>query len=213
MPTTEILRFGRPLSEARGALILLHGRGSSAEDIAGLTDAFDAAEFSFLAPSAEGGAWYPQRFFVPLGENEPWLSQALATVNRVVEEATAGGVPTDRIGIVGFSQGACLALEHAARANRRYGFVGALSGALIGPLDTPRPRGDLQRTPVLLGCAEQDAHIPRAYVERSAVTLESLNAQVTKQIYRGSAHTVFPEEVDWINHQLSQLAGRTGIPR
>ncbi|HEY0943664.1 MAG TPA: dienelactone hydrolase family protein [Opitutaceae bacterium] len=206
MPTlADTLQLGAPLPKARGAVILIHGRGSSAADVAGLTETLDGPDIAYLAPSAKGGAWYPQRFFVPLADNEPWLSHALATVETLVADITAAGVPAERIGLVGFSQGACLALEHTARAGRRYGFTAALSGALIGPLATERAAHDLGRTPVLLGCAEHDAHIPLEFVERSAEVLRGMKADVTKQIYRGNAHTVFPQEIAWINAQLAKL--------
>lgn len=202
------LHFGPPLGQARGALILLHGRGSSGEDIAGLAEALPVEAFAAFAPSAVGGTWYPQRFFAPISLNEPALTRALATVENLVSEIIAGGVPAERIGLIGFSQGACLALEHAARAGRRYAFTAALSGALIGPLDTPRPARALAGTPVLLGCAEHDAHIPLAHVEHSAQVLAGLNAAVTKQIYPGAAHTVFPAEIAWLDRQLATVPPR-----
>jgi len=114
----------------------------------------------------------------------------------------------DRIGLIGFSQGACLSLEYCARAPGRYGFVAGLSGALIGPIDTPRTAGDLQHTPILLGCAEHDAHIPLEYVEESAAVVAKMNAAVTKQIFPGSAHTVFPEEIMWLKQQTAGLLDR-----
>lgn len=204
----SLLSLGPPLAQARGAVILIHGRGSSARDIAHLADTLNAPEVAFLAPSAEGGTWYPQRFFAPPAQNEPFLTSALATIEALVRQAAAARIGAGRIGLVGFSQGACLALEHAARAGRRYGFVAALSGALIGPLDTSRETVDLQGAPVLLGCAEADAHIPLEYVERSAQVLEGLGAAVTKQIYPGAAHSVFQPEVDWIDARVAaMLAG------
>lgn len=203
--TADTLRFGRPVTEAKGALILIHGRGSSPKDIAGLSDAIEAEGFAYLAPAAENGTWYPQRFLAPLSQNEPWLSSALNTIESLVRETIAAGVAPEKIGLMGFSQGACLALEHAARAGRRYGFVAGLSGALIGPLDTTRPARDLNGLPVLLGCAERDAHIPLPFVEQSADVLAVMNADVTKQIFPGAAHTVFPEELAWINRQLAGL--------
>lgn len=196
------LRFGKPLSEARGAVILVHGRGSSAEDIAGLADALPGAGLAFLAPSAEGGTWYPERFFVPLEANEPWLSSALGVIDRLASEARAAGVAPERVGFIGFSQGACLALEYAARHPLRHAFVAGLSGALIGPLGTPRPPGDLRGTPVLLGCAERDPHIPLEYVTQSAETLKGLGAEVTKLIFPGGSHAVFPEEIEWLGRRL-----------
>jgi phospholipase/carboxylesterase len=196
--TTGTSRFGTPLSQARGAVVLVHGRGSSPHDIAGLADVIPGAGLAFLAPAATGGTWYPQRFLAPLERNEPWLSSALNVIDQLVAEVLAAGIAAERIGLAGFSQGACLVLEYAARHPRRYGFVAGLSGALIGPPDTPPPAGDLQRTPVLLGCAELDAHIPLDYVERSAEIFSQLNADVTKQIFPGAVHGIFPAEAEWL---------------
>ncbi|MET0263553.1 MAG: dienelactone hydrolase family protein [Rariglobus sp.] len=199
------LRFGAPLANAQGAVILLHGRGSSAEDIAGLTEVFASDDFAYLAPHAANSTWYPHRFLVPPAQNEPWLSSALATIDTLVHEALAAGIPSERIALVGFSQGACLALEYVARHPRRYAFVAGLSGALIGPTDTTRNCVDLLGTPILLGCAERDAHIPLEHVEHSATALTAFNAQVTTHIFPGSAHTVFPVEIEWLKNQSAAL--------
>lgn len=206
---THTLRLGLPLAQARGAVILLHGRGSSADDIAGLVRAFDpatASHLAFLAPEAADNSWYPRRFLVPPAQNEPWLSSALAVIDTLVAEALAAGIPSERIALVGFSQGACLSLEYVSRHPRRYAFVAGLSGALIGPTDTPRDCVDLQNTPVLLGCADHDAHIPLEHVEHSATALAAFNADVAKQIYPGSAHTVFQPEIDWLRAHSARLA-------
>lgn len=205
---THTLRLGLPLAKARGAVILVHGRGSSAEDITGLIRAFDPAvakDLAYLAPEAANNSWYPQRFLVPPAQNEPWLSSALATIDTLVAEALAAGLPSERIALVGFSQGACLSLEYASRHPRRYAFVAGLSGALIGPTDTARDCVDLLGTPVLLGCADHDAHIPLEHVEHSATALAAFNADVTKQIFPGSAHTVFQPEADWLKTQSARL--------
>lgn len=199
------VRFGAPLTKARGVVILVHGRGSSAEDIAGLTDIFDAGDLAYLAPEATNNTWYPHRFLVPPAHNEPWLSSAISVIDTLVAEAVASGIPTERIALVGFSQGACLVLEYAARHPRRYAFAAALSGALIGPTDTVRDCVDLKHTPVLIGCAEHDAHIPLEHVEHSSAALAAFNANVTKQIFPGSAHTVFPAEAAWLKKQIQDL--------
>jgi phospholipase/carboxylesterase len=200
------LRLGAPLAQARGVVILIHGRGSSAEDIAGLADVFDSSQLAYLAPEAANNSWYPQRFLVPPAHNEPWLSSALATIDTLVTEALAAGIPSERIALVGFSQGACLSLEYASRHPRRYAFIAGLSGALIGPTDTARDCVDLQQTPVLIGCADHDTHIPLDHVEHSATALSAFNAEVTKHIFPGSAHTVFPIEVDWLKKQSLRLS-------
>lgn len=201
----DTLRLGEPLSHADGAVILLHGRGSSADDIARLVDVFSEHRLTFLAPSARQGSWYPQRFLTPLAQNEPWLSSALSVVDHLALEVQAAGIPLNRMAVVGFSQGGCLALEYAARHPRRYGFIGGLSAALIGPLATPRALVNLDGTPVLLGCAEQDPHIPLPHVEESAMVLSRFGAVVTKHIFPGTAHTVFSEEITWLEEQAETL--------
>lgn len=201
----QTLRLGPVPAAARAVVILLHGRGSSADDIAGLANVFNAPDFAYLAPEATNNTWYPHRFLAPPAHNEPWLSSALVTIDTLVQEALAAGVSSERIALIGFSQGACLALEYAARHPRRYAFVAGLSGALIGPTDTARDCVDLLGTPILLGCADHDAHIPLEHVEHSATALAAFNARVTKQIYPGSAHTVFPAEIEWLKKHATQI--------
>ncbi len=204
---THTLRLGATLAKARGAVILIHGRGSSADDIISLAKAFNSSpDLAYLAPDATNGTWYPNRFLVPPAHNEPWLSSALAVIDTLVAEALAAGIPSERIGIVGFSQGACLALEYAARHPRRYAFVAGLSGALIGPTDNLRETANLCRTPLLIACADRDAHIPLEHVEHSAAALAAFNADVTKQIFPGSTHGVFSEEVEWLRRHASTFA-------
>ena len=212
-PASRTLRFGAPLAKAEGAVILVHGRGSSADDIAGLAPEFQAGNLAYIAPSASGGTWYPQRFFVPIEQNEPWLSSALSLVDQLVEESLAAGIPHERIGLVGFSQGACLILEYAVRNPRRYGFVAGLSGALIGPITTPRTPRDFGKTPVLIACAERDPHIPLEFVKASAKTFTGFEAEVTTQIFPGGSHMVFPEEIVWIKNIVKEWISPETPPR
>lgn len=206
---SHTLRRGKPLAEAKGALILIHGRGAPAEDIAGLANYLPVEGLAVLAPSAHQNTWYPNRFFVPLEENEPWLSSGLALVGSLVEEARAAGIPDDRIGIAGFSQGGCLALEYALRQPRRYGFVAGMSSALIGPAGIDRKPADLLETPVLLACADHDPHIPLPYVQESAAILSRSNASFTEQIFRGYDHTVFPEEIEWLAARITEWGAKS----
>ena len=203
---SRTLKRGTPLNKAQAALILIHGRGADAEDIAGLASYLPSQGLAVLAPEAQGHTWYPQRFFVPLQENEPWLSSGLELIDKLVSDIHAAGIPHERIGIAGFSQGGCLALEYALRNPRRYGFIAGMSSALIGPLKTPRAKADLQGTPVLIACAENDAHIPLPFVEESAEILATSGTDLTKQIFRGYDHTVFPEEIQWLGSQMEAWA-------
>jgi len=187
---------GVPLSEARAAVLMLHGRGDSAEGILSLTDVLKAEGVAYAAPEAEGNSWYPHSFLMPLGHNEPYLSSALQAVQDALGELEAAGLARENIVLLGFSQGACLALESAARDATHYGGVVALSGGLIGPDDAPRDYpGSLAGTPVFLGCSDVDAHIPEARVRESAEVMGRLGGVVDMRIYRNMGHTVNQDEV------------------
>ena len=202
-----VLAAGRPLAEAAAAMVLLHGRGASAESILGLAAELARPDFAFLAPQAAGSTWYPYGFLAPLDRNEPWLGSALRLVGAVVERAAAAGVPPARLLLVGFSQGACLALEYAARRPRRYGGVAALTGGLIGPDGTPRnATGSLAGTPVFLGSADPDPHVPRARVEESGRALEAMGARVTTRLYPGMGHTVNEDELERVRAMMAEVA-------
>jgi len=201
-----VLALGADSRSARAAVVLVHGRGASAEAIAGLTRRLPQGDIAYLAPGAPGGVWYPHRFLTPRAENEPALSRALGQVADVVSGLVADGVPQERIGLVGFSQGACLVLEHARHAPGKYGFVAGLSGAMIGPAGEVRETVDLRGTPVLIACAEDDAHIPREYVEATALWFRACGAAVTHLTFAGDHHGVFPEEVAWLQDHVATLA-------
>jgi len=205
----QVLRGGAPLSKARAMLLLLHGRGASAEDIYSLGEAAaaDSPDVALVAPQASGSTWYPQRFLAPVARNEPYLSSALGVIANLVAEASENRIRFDRVVVAGFSQGACLALEFACRHPRRYGGIVGLSGAVIGPPGgTRRLAGTLGGTPVYLGCDEEDAHIPLQSVEESAATLTKLGAQVTKTIFKGLGHTVNAEELGVLKGLVDKAA-------
>jgi predicted esterase len=208
----RVLRGGTPLHTARAAVILLHGRGASAEDILSLGELAceDVPCVALLAPQASGGVWYPQRFFAPVEQNEPCLTSAMEVIAGLMREIEAAGVAPAKTLVAGFSQGACLALEYSARNARRYGGVVGLSGALIGPPGTPRDRkGDMAGTPVYLGCSDRDAHIPLASVEEAAADFQRLGANVTKSIFPGMGHTVNDEELAEFKSLVSAAAATT----
>jgi phospholipase/carboxylesterase len=206
----EIVSSGKPLARARAAAILVHGRGSNAEDILGLADEFAQDDIAYLAPQAPGGSWYPYSFLAPLEQNEPHLSRALATFGAVLEQVAREGFTPERVALIGFSQGGCLALEYVARNAKRYGAVAGLSAGLIGPPGTPRNyAGSLASTPVFLGCSDIDSHIPLARVHESRDVLTRMGAAVTERIYPGMGHTVNSEEIE---HVSRLLAGIGAIP-
>ena len=201
-----VLTRGVALEDARAALILIHGRGSTARDILALASQFEAPGVAFLAPQAAGGTWYPNRFIAPVASNEPWLGSALKAVMRVLARVAEAGIGSERVILLGFSQGACLALEVAARSPRRYGGVAGLSGALIENGDSPREyAGDLEGTPVFLGCSDVDFHIPAGRLDRSEQLLLKLGASVDKRIYPGMGHTINEDELIAVQALITAL--------
>lgn len=199
---------GAPLTEATAAVILVHGRGATAESMLPLADAFGRDDVACLAPQAAGRTWYPQSFLAPIEANEPHLSSALALLAALFARLDADGFPADQVGLVGFSQGACLSSEFIARNPRRYGFVAALTGGLIGPEETPRDyAGSLDGTPVFLGSSDVDPHVPLQRVHETAAVLKRLGAEVDARVYPGMAHTVNEDEVEAVKDLLNGLVG------
>ncbi len=201
-----VLSMGEPLERARAAMLMVHGRGAQAKDILTLADQFGAPGFAYLAPQAAGNTWYPNRFLAPLEDNEPWLSSALQVLKAVHAQITAAGIPSERTILLGFSQGACLALEFAARNARRYGGIVGLSGALIGPEGAPRDYpGSLAGTPVFLGCSDVDFHIPKERVDQTADVLKHLGGEVTERLYPNLDHSVNRDEMAFVLGMMQRL--------
>ena len=198
-----VFTAGVPLERARAAMIMAHGRGATAESILTLSQAWRAEGLAYLAPQATGNSWWPNRFLDPLESNEPWLTSALAAIEDVLARVERAGIPAARTVLLGFSQGACLVLEFAARHARRYGGVAGLSGGLVGPDGTPRNySGSLDGTPVFLGCSDVDFHIPAARVEHTSDVLRRMGAQVTMRLYPNMEHTVNDDELEFVQQMV-----------
>jgi predicted esterase len=199
---------GAPLEDARAAVVLVHGRGASAESILTLAAALPTPGVAFLAPQAAGGTWYPLGFMSPIARNEPGISSGMRAIDRVLARVAEADVPPERTVLLGFSQGACLATEYAARHARRYGAIVGLSGGLIGPDGTPRDYpGALDGTPVFLGCSDVDFHIPEARVRETAQVLGRLGGQVDMRLYPGMGHLVNEDEIDAVRALLDAVVG------
>jgi len=202
---TPVHHAGAPLKTAAGAILLLHGRGGSAEDILALGDAFHQPRLALVAPQAAGHTWYPNSFLAPREANEPYLSSALRKIATVVADIEAAGIPRDRIVIAGFSQGACLSTEFVASNPARYAGLIAFTGGLVGPLGTDLHHpGDLAGTPALLLSGDPDPHVPWQRVEDSARELNRMGAIVQTTRYPGRPHTVSAPELDQARQLLQQ---------
>jgi len=193
---SNTLEHGVALNEAAGAVILLHGRGASAEDILMLGEHLRLARVALFAPQATSHSWYPNSFLAPIENNEPWLTSALELIDHLVGRCHTAGISSERLVIAGFSQGACLASEFVARYPRRYGAVLAFTGGLVGPLGSDlHHAGKLLGTPVLLSSGDPDPHVPWSRVEETASQLTAMGAKVRVERYPGRPHTVLPEEL------------------
>jgi len=201
-----LLVAGESLEKAQAAMIMVHGRGASAEDILSLSADLKQPGFVYLAPQAAGYSWYPNSFLAPIASNEPGLSSGLAVIASLLKQLAGAGIPAERTILLGFSQGACLSLEFVARNARRYGGVAGLSGGLIGPDDTPRDYpGSLAGTPVFLGCSDVDFHIPKERVLQSAEVLQRMGGNVTTRLYPGMGHTVNRDELRFVQSMMKDL--------
>ncbi|HVD59518.1 MAG TPA: dienelactone hydrolase family protein [Gemmatimonadaceae bacterium] len=198
---------GAKLENATAAMVMIHGRGATAESILTLVPAIDTPGFVYLAPQASGNTWYPNSFLSPIPSNEPGITSGLAAIDDLMARISAASIPPERTMLLGFSQGACLSLEYAARHARRYGGIAGLSGGLIGPDDTPRDYpGSFADTPVFLGCSDVDFHIPAERVHETALVLERMGASVTKRLYPGMGHIVNDDEVNAVREMMRVVA-------
>ncbi|MDP3717513.1 MAG: dienelactone hydrolase family protein [Acidobacteriota bacterium] len=199
-----VLTLGPPPAQARLGAILIHGRGASAEDILGLAHQFALPDVAYLAPEAAGHAWYPYSFLTNMERNEPGLGSALSVIEGLVQHFAQHGLPAERVALMGFSQGACLTLEFAARHARRYAAIAAFSGGVIGPPGTTRDyAGSFDGTPVFLGCSDIDPHIPVERVRESSEVFRRMGAAVDERIYPGMGHTINEAEIDAVRRLLT----------
>ena len=202
-----VLTLGPPAAEARLGAILIHGRGASAEDILGLAHEIALPDIAYLAPQAAGHTRYPYSILSRTEQNEPGLSSALLVIEGLVQQFDQQGLPAERVALMGFSQGACLTLEFAARHARRYAAIAGFSGGVIGPPGTPRDYpGSFDSTPVFIGCSDVDPHIPVERVRESAEVYRRMGAAVDERIYPGMGHTINQAEIDAVRNLLAKLS-------
>lgn len=196
----NIVYSGTPLDKAQKALIMLHGRGGDAESILSLSRFLNVSGYALLAPQATNHTWYPRSFLAPVAENEPWLSSAIEVVGQTLEKVLQSGIEPENIYFLGFSQGACLALEFTARHARRYGGIVAFTGGLIGKdIERKNYNGDFGQTPAFLGTSNPDFHVPVERVYASSNILKEMNANVTEKVYPNRGHTISEDEIEQVN--------------
>lgn len=199
----RILYSGSDLESAKRAMILIHGRGATAESILSLSNEFNLDDIIFIAPQARDFAWYPYRFIEARAKNEPGITSGLTLINSIIAPLNESGIENYSISLLGFSQGACLTIDYALRYPKKYAGVFVLSGGLIGDVINPNDyKGDLENTPIFFGCSNIDFHIPEVRVNESAEITKSLNADVTVKIYENMGHTINEDEIEIINSIL-----------
>ncbi len=199
-----VLAVGKPLDAAKAVMIMIHGRGASAESILSLVPEIEEPDFAFIAPQAAGGTWYPYPFMEPVERNEPYLSSALAVITGLVDQVLGQGFVTQQIMLLGFSQGACLVSEWAVRNPKRYGAVIALSGGLIGD-KLVQPLGSFDDAIFFFGCSDTDSHIPKSRVEESAAIVKAMGGDVIKRLYPKMGHTINHDETAFIHGVMTEV--------
>jgi predicted esterase len=188
-------------------MVMVHGRGATAESILTLVPALGVSGFAFLAPQAAGNTWYPNSFLAPIPTNEPGITSGINAIADIIAAISDAGIPLSRTMLLGFSQGACLSLEYAARHASRYGGIAGLSGGLIGPDGTLRNYpGSFDGTPAFLGCSDIDGHVPALRVTESASVLRHMGANVTMKLYPGMGHLVNEDEIAAVNAMMEEVA-------
>jgi len=201
-----LVTAGTDIDDADAALVLVHGRGATAQSIVNMAESFHRPGVALLAPQARNGTWYPRSFVERVRLNEPGRSSGLRAIEDAVTTATETDVPLEKVLVLGFSQGGCLASEYVARNPRRYGGVVALSGGLIGEeIDPAAYEGDLEGMPSFVGCSDADPHIPVERVEVTAEVFEKLNADVEKRIHEGMGHGVNEDEREYVDGLVADL--------
>lgn len=207
MHIKNILKRGTPVEQADKVLVMLHGRGASAEDILGLAEHLEVKDYALLAPQATHHTWYPFSFLAPPQQNEPWLSSALLLLAEIEKDLEAQGLNAEQVYFLGFSQGACLALEYVARNARKRGGVVAFTGGLIGDkIDADQYKGNFAHTPIFIGSSDPDPHVPVGRVQESMKILSTLGAAVHGKIWQHMGHTISREEVALANELIFSRA-------
>jgi predicted esterase len=188
-------------------VILLHGRGSSAEAMVPIADSLSMEGVRIIIPQAGLNRWYPQTAFGPLDANEPDLSSALALIDSLIAAAHEEGFSNEQIFFGGFSQGACLASEYVARNARKYGGLFVFSGALIGPKGMPRNYpGSFEKMPVFIGGSDVDPWVSHDLILDTAAVFQRMGADVDLRTYPGMTHTINVEEISCVREMLAHAA-------
>jgi phospholipase/carboxylesterase len=196
----ELIIYAGNKINARKALIMLHGRGGSAEDILSLAGDLQVKDYLLAAPQATNNSWYPNSFLAPPADNEPWLSSALDLVDKIVYGIVKQGIEKVNIYFLGFSQGACLCLEYVTRHAAGYGGIVAFTGGLIGDkINTDNYKGNFDDTPVFIGTSNPDFHVPVERVHATGKILRNMGADLTEKIYDNMGHTINSDEIKQVN--------------
>jgi len=203
----QIITAGAPIGQAKKAIIMIHGRGASANSILSLADHRALpADMAIFAPQATQPSWYPHSFMAPVENNEPALSSALALINELVDDITKQGIDKKDVYFMGFSQGACLTLEYVARHGEQYGGVIAFTGGLIGQdLVTSNYSGDFAGTPISITTGDPDPHVPVSRVEETVAQLKKMNADVLLKIFKGRPHTINQQELELAEQHVLKI--------
>ena len=200
MHEKDLVTAGKPLADAEKALILIHGRGGTAEDVLTIADHLNVEDFALIAPKAYNNSWYPVSFMAPEEQNQPWLSSALDLLLEIEQDLNEQGISSENIYFFGFSQGACLTLEYITQNAKKYGGAVAIIGGLIGEkINTGDYITDFDNTRIFIGTSDPDPHVPLERVQQTTEILEYKSAEVVLEVFENAGHTILKEEIEIAN--------------
>ena len=202
-----VVTAGAPSMAAEVAVVLVHGRGATADGVVNLAESFYRHGVAFFAPQASRSRWFPYDARGELERNEPHLSSAVRAVERALAEVEASGIPAEKTVLFGFSQGTAVVTELLCRRPRRLGGVVVLSGGFVGPDDRAFPDsvGSLAGTPVFVGSGDADEYVPVDRIVATADLFRALDGDVTERVYPELEHGISEAEFDVIRELLDDL--------
>ncbi len=195
-------------AEAYPTVVLLHGRGATAGDLLPLAPELGRDDLLAIAPQAPyelrgpfglGFAWYEMPQFE--GSERTGIALSLQRLDEFLDAALAAyPIDRDRLVLLGFSQGAVMALAAGLHKPRRTAGVVALSGYLDD--STARADADqLAGLPVFMAHGNRDLVIPLAASYQSREDLITCGADVSYHEYP-AGHEITPEELADIRRWL-----------
>lgn len=203
----DIVFLGVAPAKAKVLCIFVHGRNQSPEEMAAaVIRRLSATDVAFALPRAGDRTWYNARAVDPLTDvtrNE--LAASLAGLAEVIQDLR-NAAPDLPLVLAGFSQGACLSLEHAFTGQSAPDAVAAFTGCRVGVATDDRAAALLSGLPVYLSAGSADPWIPVAAFAEAVTELGRAEACLRCDVFPARPHEVSQAEIAMLDSILADLA-------